>query len=299
MVKIILLLIVLVNGAFAVMLIRDFMKHKEETFQEKGNNVFISIITAVIFFFSTFGVSDFALSTIIYRAKKLVSDKKIPGTVNAQCVIPVAAMALAYISVITVETKTLVVCIVAQVLGAFIGPRIVVKLPEQIIRRFIGAGLIIASFLVVAGKLGILPIGGEAVELTGVKLAGAAVLLFLFGALNNIGIGCYAPTMVSLYALGMSPAVTFPIMMGACTFSVATGSMQFVKFGEYSRKITLLSSIFGLVGVAAAVYIVKSLNLSMLMWVVAVVVFLAGLDIIVREIMKKSVSSEEVTEKLA
>lgn len=291
MVKIVLLLIVLVNGAYAIMFIRDFIKNKAEAMEEKGNGAFLSIWGAIVYFFSTFGVSDFALSTILYRARRLVSDKKLPGTLNTQCVIPVAVMALAYISVITVDTVTLIVCIIAQVAGAYIGPRFVVKLPEKIIRRFIGAGLLIASFLVVAGKMGILPIGGEAIGLSGPRLVFAAAALFVFGALNNIGIGSYAPTMVTVYALGLNPAVTFPIMMGACTFSVPVGSMQFVKFGEYSRKITLFVSVFGIVGVLAAVYIVKSLNVSMLQWVVAAVVFIAGLDIVIREVMKKN--SEE------
>jgi uncharacterized membrane protein YfcA len=294
MLTVVLTLIVAVNGIFAILFLRDFIKHKEEAWKEKGNNVFIAGFTAITFFFSTFGISDFAMSTIVYRAKKLVSDKKLPGTLNTQCVIPVAVMALAYISVITVDTTTLIVCIIAQVLGAYIGPRIVVRLPEQIIRRFIGTGLIIASFLIVAGKVGFLPIGGEATALAGIQLVVAAIALFVFGALNNIGIGCYAPTMVTVFALGLSPAVTFPIMMGACTFSVATGSVQFVKFGEYSRKITLLSSIFGVVGVLAAVYIVKSLNLSMLMWLVAAVVFIAGIDIVIREFIKKPPILEEV-----
>lgn len=296
-VQIVLLLIVLVNGAFAIMFVRDFIKNKAEAMKEKGNGAFLSAWGAVCFFFSTFGISDFALSTILYRARKMIPDKKLPGTLNTQCVIPVAVMALAYISVITVDTVTLVVCIIAQVVGAYIGPRFVVKFPEKIIRRFIGSGLIIAAFLVVAGKVGILPIGGEATGLAGPQLVIAVVALFIFGALNNIGIGSYAPTMVTVFALGLNPAVTFPIMMGACTFSVPVGSMQFVKFGEYGRKITLFVSIFGIVGVLAAVYIVKSLNVSMLQWVVAIVVFIAGADIIIREILKKTPQAEEEVTK--
>lgn len=78
--------------------------------------------------------------------------QKLPGTLNTQCVIPVAVMALSYISVIKVSIVTLAVCIVAQVIGAFIGPRFVVKLPERTIRIFIGIGLIIASLLILAGN---------------------------------------------------------------------------------------------------------------------------------------------------
>ena len=85
-----------------------------------------------------------------------------------------------------------------------------------------------------------IPSNGTASELYGGKLILAGFLLFVYGALNNIGIGSYALTMVTVYLLGLNPVAAFPIMMGACTFSVPIGSVQFIKFNEYSRKITLL-----------------------------------------------------------
>jgi len=151
---------------------------------------------------------------------KFVNDKKLPGTLNTQCVLPVAAMALIYISSIEVEITTLLVCIIAQVIGAYIGPRFVVKMNVTSIKKFISVGLIIAAVLILMGKFGVYPSGGEAVGLTGWKLVMLGVLSLLFGAFNNVGIGSYALTMATVYALGLNPAVAFPIMMGACTFSV-------------------------------------------------------------------------------
>jgi uncharacterized membrane protein YfcA len=193
-------------------------------------------------------------------------------------------MALSYISVIKVSIVTLAVCIVAQVIGAFIGPRFVVKLPEKTIRIFIGIGLIIASLLILAGKFNLIPSGGTATELTGAKLIIAAILLFIYGALNNIGIGSYALTMATVYALGLNPAVSFPIMMGACTFSVPVGSMQFIRFGQYSRKITLFTSTFGIIGVLIAVYFVKSLNVSMLQWLIVIVLLYSSISMLYSEL---------------
>jgi uncharacterized membrane protein YfcA len=294
MVRIILLFIVVVNGIFAIQFIRDFLKNKAGALKEPGHSLFLAGWSVFVFFFSTFGVSDFALSTVVYRAKKLIPDRKLPGTLNAQCVVPVAVMALAYIAVISVDALTLILCIIAQVSGAYIGPGIVVKLPVKIIRRFIGTGLVIAALFVAAGKAGILPVGGAATALTGSKLIAAIIALFIFGALNNIGIGSYAPTMATVYALGMSPAVAFPIMMGACTFSVPIGSMEFIRFGQYGRKITLFASTFGIIGVLVAVYVVKSLNVSMLQWVIAAVVLYAGLDILIKELRTRH-DAEPVT----
>jgi uncharacterized membrane protein YfcA len=287
MVKIVLILIVIVNGLFAYKFARDFSAHKAEAWDEPGNNIFLAAWAAFCFFLSTFGVSDFALSTIVYRAKKFVTDKNLPGTLNTQCVIPVAVMALAYISSIAVEPVTLVACIVAQVIGAYIGPRFVVKLPAKTIREFISVGLILAALFILAGKFNWIPSGGSATGLNGVRLIIAVVTLFIYGALNNIGIGSYAPTMATIYALGLNPAVAFPIMMGACTFSVPVGSMEFIKYGAYGRKITLFTSTFGIIGVLIAAYIVKSLNMAMIQWVVAAVVLYTGLSMIIKELTQQ------------
>ncbi|MBE6083753.1 anion permease [Acidilutibacter cellobiosedens] len=284
MVKVILILIVIVNLSFLISFVIDLFKNKKEISKEPGNNIVLAITSFIIFLLSTFGISDFAISTVLYRKLKWVSDKKLPGTLNTQCVIPVAVMALSYISVIKVSIVTLAVCIVAQVIGAFIGPRFVVKLPEKTIRIFIGIGLIIASLLILAGKFNLIPSGGTATELTGAKLIIAAILLFIYGALNNIGIGSYALTMATVYALGLNPAVSFPIMMGACTFSVPVGSMQFIRFGQYSRKITLFTSTFGIIGVLIAVYFVKSLNVSMLQWLIVIVLLYSSISMLYSEL---------------
>jgi uncharacterized membrane protein YfcA len=154
------------------------------------------------------------------------------------------------------------------------------------IKKFISVGLLIVAGLLLMGKFGVYPSGGEATGLHGAKLALATVLSLVYGALNNVGIGSYALTTATVFALGLNPNVAFPIMMGGCTFSVPVGSMQFVKYDSYSRKITLLTSTVGLIGVLVAVYIVKSLDVSALQWIVAAVILYAALSMI-WELIKK------------
>lgn len=283
--KVLLLFVIIINGLFAVTFIRDLIKNKGMFMKEDGNSIVMAISSFVIFVLSTFGISDFAVSTVLYRKMKFVNDKKLPGTLNTQCVLPVAAMALIYISSIEVEITTLLVCIIAQVIGAYIGPRFVVKMNVTSIKKFISVGLIIAAVLILMGKFGVYPSGGEAVGLTGWKLVMLGVLSLLFGAFNNVGIGSYALTMATVYALGLNPAVAFPIMMGACTFSVPVGSMQFIKLDSYSRKITFFTSTFGVLGVIVAAYVVKSLNVGMLQWVVVIVLLYSAYNMI-SEIIK-------------
>jgi uncharacterized membrane protein YfcA len=286
-ITVILALIVLVNGFFAYRLIIDFLWHKSEVSQEPGSNSLFAFLGVASQFLGTFGVSDFAFNTVAFRLTRTVEDKKIPGTINAACVIPVAFMALAYITVIKVDVLTLVVLIAAQTTGSYLTPRIVVRLPVRRIRIGIAVGLLCAAGFILAGKLRLIPSGGGLTGLPGVKLAVAAAAVFLYGALNNIGIGSYAPTMATVYALGVDPRVAFPIMMGGCTFSCAVGAMEFVRLGGYSRKPTLWISATGLLGVAAAVYLVKSLDVDVIKWVVLVVVLYAALDLVSKELKLK------------
>lgn len=279
-VQVILILVVLVNGLFAIRFVLDVLQHKEELKEEPGNPVAMAIVSFFMFFLSTFGISDFAIGSSLYPKAKWVSDKKLPGTLNTECVIPVAVMALAYISSIEVGLLTLVTAIVCQVVGAYVSPRYVTKLPANQIKRFVAAGLFIAAGLILAGKFGIYPSGGELSSLEGGSLILFAFLCMLFGALNNIGIGSYALTMATVYAMGLNPSIAFPIMMGACTFSVPIGSMQFIKLDSYSRKITLFTSTFGVLGVLVAAFVVKSLDVSALLWVVVVVVLYSAITML-------------------
>ena len=131
-----------------------------------------------------------------------------------------------------------------------------------------------------------IPSNGTASELYGGKLILAGFLLFVYGALNNIGIGSYALTMVTVYLLGLNPVAAFPIMMGACTFSVPIGSVQFIKFNEYSRKITLFTSTFGVLGVLVAVFLVKSLDTYILKWIVILVLLYSAYTMLGSQLKK-------------
>ncbi|MGT2888647.1 sulfite exporter TauE/SafE family protein [Streptococcus didelphis] len=280
--NILLFLVILINAYFTFIFIKDLITHKREILAEEASTVALPFSSALIFFLSTIGISDFAISTSLYPKLNWVSVKKLPGTLNTQCTIPLAVMALAYITKIEVSFVTLLVCIISQVIGSYYGARIAVKLPANKLRLSIGIGMILAALIIFGGKFGILPGGGNATALSFPKLIIAAIALAIFGALNNIGIGSYALTMITVYLLGLNPAVAFPIMMGAATFSVPVGSVQFIKFGEYSRKITLFTSTFGVLGVLCAVFLVTSLNTALLQWFVAFILLYSAYGMLKR-----------------
>ncbi|MGI9550138.1 MAG: TSUP family transporter, partial [Aurantibacter sp.] len=90
-------------------------------------------------------------------------------------------------------------------------------------------------------------------------------------------IGLYAPCMALIYALGMSPIVAFPIMMGSCAFLMPPASAKFIKEGAYNRKAAVSIAIPGSIAVLIAAFVVKSLPLDTLRWVVIVVVIYTSL----------------------
>lgn len=163
--NILLTLIVAINLYFIIYFLRDLFKNKQNFKEEPGDMRLLPFTSFIIFFLSTFGVSDFAIGTVLYPKLKWVSMKKLPGTLNTQCVVPVAVMALSYITAINVGIKTLAVCIICQIIGAYLGPRFVVKLPEKTIKLFVGIGLVIAALLIFAGQMNWIPSNGTASEL--------------------------------------------------------------------------------------------------------------------------------------
>lgn len=283
MIQLILISVVGITGIFLIRFGFDLKNHKGELGNTSIPSVPVMVSTFITFFLSTFGISDFAFSTVVYRKLKWINDENLPGTLNTQSVLPLSMMALIYISGVPIDPLTLVLCIIAQVIGSYIGPRFVVKLPVNSIRKIVGIGLLLSMIIIVANNTGIVPSGGSAVSLRGWKLGLAIVALFIFGALNNIGIGSFALTMVTMHGLGLNPIVAFPIMMGAASLSIAVGSIQFIKFDKYSRKITFISSICGFIAVIIASKIVKGLDVLMLQWVVAAVLAYSGGEMLIQQ----------------
>ena len=294
---VILSLIVLVNGIFAFCLAKDMVAHRTEIMKEPGNNIVMAIYSFVLFLLSTLGISDFAISMAAYPKLKWVDTKKMPGTLNVQCTIPAAVMALAFINAIKIDLLTLIVPIACQMIGSYLAPRYVVKLPANTIKKVMSVGLFISAGFILAGKFGWIAGGGEATELTGIKLVILGCCTFVWGALNNIGIGSYSTTMATVYALGLNPAASFPIMMGSSAFSVPMGSMQFIKLDSYNRKITLFTSTLGVIGVLIAVFVVKNLDLAALQWVVVIVILYSAVSMMQGAIKEDKEKSKKEKEK--
>ncbi|WP_027632699.1 sulfite exporter TauE/SafE family protein [Clostridium hydrogeniformans] len=270
--NIVLAVLGVITLVFAVFYIKDVISAGKEGNLGEGNFVIAGVSGFVVNFFDTLGIGAFAPLTALLKGFKLTRDKLIPGTLNVSCTIPVVLEAFIFIDGIKVEPVTLIGMLAAAAIGAVLGAGFVSKLDEKKIQLFMAVALLAVALIMLASQLGLMPIGGEEIGLSGVKLVIAIVANFILGALMTVGIGLYAPCMALVYALGMSPAVAFPIMMGSCAFLMPSASLKFVKEGAYDKKASIAITIFGSCGVFIAAYLVKSLPLDILKWLVVVVI---------------------------
>jgi len=228
-------------------------------------------------FFDTLGIGSFATTTSIWKFFGSIDDRVIPGTLNVGHSLPTVAQAFIYIALIQVDMLTLVALIVAAVLGAWLGAGIVAKWDRRQVQ--IGMGLaLLAVAIVMLVRLLQLTEGGEATALSGGRLALGFAGNFALGALMTLGIGLYAPCLILVSLLGMSPITAFPIMMGSCAFLMPVGSLRFIRAGSYDLRAAIGLAMGGIPAVLIAAYLVKSLPLDAVRWlVVVVVIYTAGM----------------------
>ena len=104
--------------------------------------------------------------------------------------------------------------------------------------------------------------------LRGIKLIMAIAINFVLGMLMNLGFGLYAPCMGMLLALGMDVGAIFPIMMGSTAIQRPFSSTIFIKEGKYDHKAAVMLGIFGIIGVFLAYFLVKSMDVTYLLYIV-------------------------------
>jgi uncharacterized membrane protein YfcA len=223
-------------------------------------------------FFDTLGIGSFATTTAMFRAWKLVPDEQIPGTLNVGHVPPTVIQAIIYTQLVEVEFLTLALMIAAACAGAWLGAGLVAGLPRRGVQIGMGSALFGAATIMLLQLVGAVPGGGTALALDGAKLAMGLGGNFVLGALMTLGIGLYAPCMILISMLGMNPTAAFPIMMGSCAFLMPVGSLQFVRKNAYNLRAALGLTLGGPLAVLIAAFIVESLPLFYVRWLVVVVV---------------------------
>jgi len=251
------------------------------------------VIGFITNFLDTLGIGSYAQTTAWYKLRKIVNDRIIPGTMTIGHNLSTTVETFLFVAAVPVDVTTLFSMIGASICGAWLGAGVVAKWPKRNIQIGMGIALLIAATVMFLGSddknpgpfmqltgMKILPGGGEALGVSGIKLVVAVGVNFMLGALMTLGIGLYAPCMITVYLLGMNARAAFPIMMGSCAFLMPVAALPFIKEKSYSNRPALGLTLGGIPGVLIAFYIVKSLPLRYIFWLVDVVVVYTAISML-------------------
>ncbi len=239
-----------------------------------------SLIGFVVNFFDTLGIGSFATTTTAFRLMRLVPDELIPGTLLVGLALPVIAQALIFITVVEVNPGQMAVLIASCVAGGWVGAGVVASISRRAIQLAMGIALIAAAALMLTGMLGLIPAGGAATTFSPSAFVIAIAVNVALGALLTIGIGNYAPSLIVFSLLGMDPRAAFPIMMGSGAFVATIAGARFITRARFDSRAALGLTLGGLPAVLIAAWLVQSLPLDALRWVVLVVVTYSAISLL-------------------
>ena len=265
--------------------------------------------TAFCLFWDGIGIGSYGPLTAGFKAMKIIRDKYIPGTLQVCTVAYQMVASIIFITNVEVDTLTLVCCIVASTIGAYLGGGLVSRLNLNMTRIAVGVALIIVAIVMALQLGGIIgnQVGTEH-GLTGWKLIVITLISFIFGALMTIGIGIYAPLMATVAIMGMDIEVAYPIMMGSCAVLIPTAAISFIKKSvhaekpQYDRKTAVISTFAGTIGGALGcfviLYVTDNFPMDYIKALVAVVIVIIAIQMLYQGIKKKqdSVADEEDAE---
>ena len=145
--------------------------------------------------------------------------------------------------------------------------------PRRKIQIGVGIALLTSAGTMLMSNLSLLPAGGEQSALgapDGTLFDRRQRRLLPVWIAQTPGIGYYAPCMVMLSLMGMNPRAIFPIMMGCTGLMMPIGSLPFIRRGSYSLKSALGLAVGGVPAVLIVAFLVKSMPLRILRWLVIV-----------------------------
>jgi uncharacterized membrane protein YfcA len=234
----------------------------------------------VVAFFDTLGIGSFAPTTAILKFQGNLADELIPGTLNIGLNVAAMLEMVIMVTAIVIDPVLLMATVLSAALGAWLGAGVVSRLPRPAIQLAMGAALLIAGCVFAATNLHLMPGGGTAFTLTGWRFVVAVVVNFFLGALMSVGIGLYAPCMIVVTLLGLHPLAAFPIMMGGCGLVQPAAGLQFFRSGRFGFGTSIAIAVGSIPGVLIAAFVVKSLPLKALRWLVVVVVIYAAVSML-------------------
>lgn len=236
------------------------------------------VIGAITNFFDTLGIGSFAPTTAWFKFRKLVPDRLIPPTMLVGHGLPTMAQSVIFLILlgVMVDPVLLVGCTLSVLLGGLLGAPLVARTKVWVIQLVVAIALLIGAAIYALTNLHMMPGGGTAGSLPMTLTIVAIVANFIFGILLNFGVGNYAPTLIMFSLMGMDPRLVFPIMASGASLTVAGAGARHIGIGQIDFRIVLGITLGGIPAVLVAAFLVKSMPLDTLRWLVFVVVLYAA-----------------------
>ncbi|MEP6590547.1 MAG: sulfite exporter TauE/SafE family protein [Gemmatimonadota bacterium] len=224
-------------------------------------------------FFDTLGIGSFATTTAALKLGRVIEDDEIPGTMNVGHSIPTVLEAVIFIILLggLIDVPTIILMVAAGGIGAWFGAGRVVHWPRRAIQRGMAIALVATAAFMAIRMLTSLSLDEGTIGLTGLALLIGVVASLVIGSLTSLGIGNYAPTMAVTYMLGMNQKAVFPIMASSAAVILPVAALRFYRSGRFNKRVAQGLAIGGIPGVLVAVYLVKSLPLDAVRWIVVAV----------------------------
>ena len=233
---------------------------------------------AVVSFFDTLGIGSFAPTAAWMKFRKMVPDKLLPPTMLVGLTPPAMTESIIFLILlgVMVDPVLLFGSAIAVLVGGLIGAPLVAKARVWIVQFVVAIGLFLAAAAYAMTNLHLFPGGGTAAGLSPGLTIVAIIASFGFGILLNFGVGNYAPTLVMLSLMGMDPRLCFPIMAGGAALMGAGAGARHIQLGTTDLRVVLGLAIGGIPAVLVAAFIVKTMPIETLRWLVIIVVLYAA-----------------------
>jgi uncharacterized membrane protein YfcA len=258
--------------AFAVILLRAVIAKSAWPNPEA---IVIGVITN---FFDTLGIGSFAPTTAWFKFRKLVPDRLIPPTMLVGHGLPTMAQGFIFLALlgVKVDPVLLVGCMIALLMGGLMGAPLVARARVWVVQLVVAIALLLAATAYALNNLHMMPGGGTASGLPMALTIAAIIANFVFGVLLNFGVGNYAPSLVMFSLMGMDPRLCFPIMAAGASLTVAGAGARHIAIGDINLKMVIGMTLGGIPAVLVAAFLVKSMPIETLRWLVMVVVLYAA-----------------------
>jgi uncharacterized membrane protein YfcA len=257
---------------FAVILIRSALAKRAVP------SVEAMVVGAIVNFLDTLGIGSFAPTTAWLKFRGIVPDRLIPPTMLVGLTPPSMTESVIFLLLlgVLVDPVLLIGCVIALLMGGLLGAPLVARARVWVVQLVVAIALLVAAAAYAMTNLNLFPGGGTASSLPLGLMIVAIAANFGFGLLLNFGVGNFAPTLVMLSLMGMDPRLAFPIMAGGAALTGAGASIRHIMIGEIDLRIVLGLAIGGIPAVLVAAFIVKTMPLELLRWLVIVVVLYAA-----------------------